>query len=474
MYEEFTKANPNPQSRINTFLATISPDTRGLTARPWEDGKAYTFEEIDALLRNFYELEKFPVGKTTILSYCEYLASKGIVKKLEVEKGEIAFQKTDAGIDLIDPLIDIGTYIVSKLLKMGAPYCSLWKILGGASKPLKSSCGGGFAKYKVLGLLAENRESKFSCIEIYEILREREEVSIPYALISHALFSLCEVGVVDCFYLPVSRRRNQKVVKANKITEALWEELRRLEKAAYALDSWDEEFRERHEYYRTHQDEWKGALKIQLERYNMERTHLGVKGGEETRKLIQGILLSSPKGMSAHNIYKEARRRSTRGITLNSIYRQLRNLEEMGKITKRGKVYYLCNESPSEKVEVEEVQDKTQPYQKMWEEFLEYCKTSKSDTVVLLNPSNLYGGIILSLAETKNGLTVKDISKKLQKMHIPPPPPQKLWRELRRLEGIEIVEENEAMAKKKRYRLTDEGRKVATELKRNVELIRSN
>jgi DNA-binding PadR family transcriptional regulator len=42
------------------------------------------------------------------------------------------------------------------------------------------------------------------------------------------------------------------------------------------------------------------------------------------------------------------------------------------------------------------------------------------------------------------------------------------------LEGIEIVEENEVTAKKKRYRLTDEGRKVATELKRNEELIRSN
>jgi Fe2+ or Zn2+ uptake regulation protein len=191
MYENFIRANPDLKSRVEALISILSPDTQGIALLSMDSNKAYTYGELYNQTLKFCDIEKFPVNRETIGRYCKFLASIGAVDSKEKEKWRLKYyQKTDAGRDFGDPLVAIGTYVVNELLRMNVKYRSLNKILGQA----------GYRRYRIIKLLAENSESKFTWSEILNELKE-----FGGETISTDLNKLGEAGII--FYSP---RKNAK------------------------------------------------------------------------------------------------------------------------------------------------------------------------------------------------------------------------------------------------------------------------
>ena len=437
MYEEFLKANQDPQSIIQALTSGIlTPDPKGLILLAMNPKEAYTRKELYERVLDFYGLGliEFPLTAGAAWGYLNgskgvkgSLESIGAVVRLRIKESGgnyvTAYQKTDAGRDFGDPTVAIGTYVVNELSRMKAKYCSLWRILGACHS--KYEYRRGFVVSRIIKLLAENPESKFTLTEI------SNELKLDQTTASHALNSLAKAGVIGYFspHIDVEGKRNKgwakyilakeldeddkiieeakdlrpkftssgclrktidyirrhpneafehnklskelgidpsstsqclsilselgylesqlkgektkSVVRANECTKVLWEELfGPIERVAYSLNPYDSKFRERLEYYQNHEEEWKNAVKRQLEIYNEERSQIGVKGGEEIRRLILLVLSQHKEGMKASHIYQKVNEISSRKLSYHSILSHLRYLERIGMVKNLERGYY--------------------------------------------------------------------------------------------------------------------------------------
>ncbi|MFZ8830378.1 MAG: hypothetical protein ACO2OO_02940 [Candidatus Aenigmatarchaeota archaeon] len=175
--------------------------------------------------------------------------------------------------------------------------------------------------------------------DIFERNKLSEKLKIRPKIISHCLSILSELGYLS---YELKGREIQSVAKANDITRILWEELfEPIERVAYSLNPNDSELRERLEYYQYHKEEWKKAVKIQLEIYDRERSHIGQEGGNEIRGLILLVLSQHKEGMKASHIYEEVNKRIERKVSESEIYDQLKNLEGIGNVRKLKRGYYV-------------------------------------------------------------------------------------------------------------------------------------
>jgi hypothetical protein len=210
MYDEFRRVNRSFQERMEAILSGIlSPDLKGITLQAMCRGVAYRpgtlyrevcdFVGVDALPVDFIAIWRYYVGcPSTGLE--GILKTIGVVEERVVEKDTskgltyaIAYEKNDAGFDIGDPSVALGTYIVNKLYEEGrTKYFSLLRMLGSASKLKWARCKESYVIYRVVEFLAENPRDSFRAIDIQRELSELEPVYV-----SKALNKLGEIGVID-------------------------------------------------------------------------------------------------------------------------------------------------------------------------------------------------------------------------------------------------------------------------------------
>jgi hypothetical protein len=195
MYEEFLKANPDVKSRIEALTSgLLTPDLKGLALRAMNPTQAYTVKELYEQILDFYGLDELPITVEGVWQYYYRgphhpgsLESIGAVVRLEVKKkgGKyvIAYQKTDAGRDFGDALVDIGTYVVNKVEQ------PLWIILGFAGS--SGEYRRGYIVHEIIKLLAENPKDKFTTTQIVK------ELKLGYSCISSALNHLGNYKLID-------------------------------------------------------------------------------------------------------------------------------------------------------------------------------------------------------------------------------------------------------------------------------------
>jgi transcription initiation factor IIE alpha subunit len=195
MYKEFLEANPDVKSRIEALTSgLLTPDLKGLALRTMNPEEVYTKKELYEQILDFYGLDELPITVEGVWQYYYKgprhpgsLESIGAVVRLEVkEKGGkyvIAYQKTDAGRDFGDPLVDIGTYVVNKVEQ------PLWIILGFAGS--SGEYRRGYIVHEIIKLLAKNPEDEFTATEI------TNELKLNDATISQALNHLGKYGLID-------------------------------------------------------------------------------------------------------------------------------------------------------------------------------------------------------------------------------------------------------------------------------------
>lgn len=208
MYEEFKEINPDEKSRIEALTSGIlSPDPKGIALLSMEEGKAYTEAELYKQVLEFLNSDWFPVTRSAVWRYCYghptrrikgSLHGIGAVVELKIKpsptssKYVVAYQKTDAGADLGDPTVCIGTKLVNELDRMKIKYKSLWRIIGTPIKRKDAEYRRGYAVYEVIKLLAENRNSEFRHGDIIEELKELDDI-----VISSLLNELGYAGVIS-------------------------------------------------------------------------------------------------------------------------------------------------------------------------------------------------------------------------------------------------------------------------------------
>jgi len=227
MYEEFKKANPDFQSRIEAFTSGIlSPDSKGITLVSMDPSRAYTYRELYKSVCAFSGfdpgLSEFPLTHRSIWGYCDGTPSRrlrssldsiGAVVKLKAKRRSTsyrsllatAYQKTDAGRDFGDPIVAMGTYTVNEITKRKPKYSSLWRLLGSAPKSPETRYRAGFTRYKIIKFLSENPTEEFRREDIILALSQLDDTAI-----SNALNSLGEAGAID-FYSPYRDVRGEKV-----------------------------------------------------------------------------------------------------------------------------------------------------------------------------------------------------------------------------------------------------------------------
>jgi hypothetical protein len=200
MYEEFKLMSF--QERMEAILSGIlSPDLKGITLQAMRRGVAYTISTLYKEVCNFIGVDKLPVYITTPFRFCEgSLADIGVVEEkvrlVDMLTNSIyatAYEKNDAGFDIGDPSVALGTYIVNKLHREGrTKYSSLWRVVSTPSRQGGAGYGRSYVIYRLVKFFAENRRDKFRWTDIQEEFRELGARSI-----SRALNRLGEIGVID-------------------------------------------------------------------------------------------------------------------------------------------------------------------------------------------------------------------------------------------------------------------------------------
>jgi DNA-binding transcriptional ArsR family regulator len=210
MYDEFRRVNRSFQERMEAILSGIlSPDLKGITLQAMRRGVAYTISSLYKEVCDFIGVDKLPIKMSSLWIYCYGDPSRGVWNTLEtvgvVERGvkptdtptgsiyAVAYEKNDAGFDLGDPSVALGTYIVNKLYReRKTKYFSLGRILGKPPKPRWAGCRESYVVYRLVDFLARNQKDKFRFIDI------REELSgLGSTTISGALNKLGEMGIID-------------------------------------------------------------------------------------------------------------------------------------------------------------------------------------------------------------------------------------------------------------------------------------
>jgi Mn-dependent DtxR family transcriptional regulator len=208
MYEKFKLMSF--QDRMEAILSGIlSPDLKGITLQAMRRGVAYTKSMLYREVCDFIGVNVLPVNESTPWEYCHGYPSKnvmgplkaiGVIEERILQKNVLtnpdyvtAYEKNDAGFDLGDPSVALGTYIVNKLYKKGGmKYFSLWRILGLPGRPGNMRFRGSYTVYRLVEFLAKNYGDIFRRADIEEELTELHRSSI-----SDTLNKLGEIGVID-------------------------------------------------------------------------------------------------------------------------------------------------------------------------------------------------------------------------------------------------------------------------------------
>jgi DNA-binding HxlR family transcriptional regulator len=210
MYDEFRRVSRSFQERMEAILSGIlSPDLKGITLQAMRRGVSYTISSLYKEVCDFVGVDALPISMTPLWRFCSGHPARSTRYSLRtvgvVEEGvklrdtfedpiyATAYEKNDAGFDLGDPSVALGTYIVNKLYReKRTKHFSLWKILGLASKLSWVGCRRSYVVYRLVELLAKNRGERFRLADIQEELSE-----ISKASLSRTLNKLEEIGVID-------------------------------------------------------------------------------------------------------------------------------------------------------------------------------------------------------------------------------------------------------------------------------------
>ena len=181
--------------------------------------------------------------------------------------------------------------------------------------------------------LNEKIGEEVSCVE----LEEKFKLSPTNA--SRILTYLEKRGKLE--NLGIKGKEKQSEARANEITEIFYYNfLEPAMEAVINLDPEIEEFRKCEEYYQKNPDIYREHLQNVLYIYDIERTHIGKKGGKEIRKAILDVLSKNKGPMKLSHIYQEVLKRINRDIKWCAIRNQLKNLIKEGKIIRQNKGYY--------------------------------------------------------------------------------------------------------------------------------------
>lgn len=210
-YRKFREKNPTFQSRVEALTSgLITPDTKGIALWSLEPGEAYTLNGITENVCNFTGIDRkeFPFNKDTLWYYFDcfretpgILYNIGTVARCKVKcksRGEYnrvtAYKKTDAAIDIFDPLVARYCNLVNRWMKRPEgkrpKFFSAYKIIGGPNGP-KGKMKRGWGDLLVVKLLAENPDEEFARKDIIE------KTGLDDSVVFYTLNSLERAGMIE-------------------------------------------------------------------------------------------------------------------------------------------------------------------------------------------------------------------------------------------------------------------------------------
>lgn len=215
MYEEFLTKNPDFQSIVEALTSGIFGEPKAVLLKAMVEGTAYTPHILYVRAREFVGGE-FPVAKITSWAYLNgnpLGKVKGSLYKIGAVVRDtsttanplvgarelVAYRKTMAGKEICEPVALLGIRFVNRLIEEGKQdNRSLSKIFGAVNKTTDADYRHGYVVYKVIELLAKNRNLQLRQIDI------ARESRIPISSIGKTLDTLGALGVIE--YISPSAR----------------------------------------------------------------------------------------------------------------------------------------------------------------------------------------------------------------------------------------------------------------------------
>jgi transcription initiation factor IIE alpha subunit len=175
MYEEFRKANPSFDSRMNAFVSQLlPPDLKPITLWSMEPNEAYRKTKLDKRILDFLSLSPPDLSHQSPFNYGDLMKRIGVVVRLDLE-GKTGYQITDAGLDFGQPAAAAACYLVNHLASKSKErrpiYRSLQRILGLPVHRKETRYGRGFLVYKIVKLLTSKPEREFRSRDIERSIR---------------------------------------------------------------------------------------------------------------------------------------------------------------------------------------------------------------------------------------------------------------------------------------------------------------
>lgn len=173
--------------------------------------------------------------------------------------------------------------------------------------------------------------------ELYEYNEVAKKLGISSNHVSNCLSVLSELGYMESEF---SGRKIESIAKANEHTRDLWEDLLDpIGKVSINCDPYAYSgFYDVLYMYMSNEDERRKAIQNQLLIYDMERSGIGHKGGEELRDIILNVLAQGEMKLS--HVWEEVNKSSSRKLSQGAVLKQLSNLVRSGNVEKVEKGYY--------------------------------------------------------------------------------------------------------------------------------------
>ena len=166
-YSGFLEANPTFQDRVEAFTSgLLTPDPKPVVLWAMEQGVSYTVGELHQQVKEFVG-DRLPISYPAMWSYCRGSGPRrGVLERFGfvanemdgLASGPFAFARTPAGESFGDAIAARTLWLCGKLT---SKYKSTFRIFGGPNRSGTAKTRRGLAVYRVVMLLAEQREQVY-------------------------------------------------------------------------------------------------------------------------------------------------------------------------------------------------------------------------------------------------------------------------------------------------------------------------